>query len=844
MPSPAIFISYRRSESAGHAGRLHDRLRQWFDPGELFFDQAAIEAGDDFPERIEQAIAAAKVILVLIAPEWLSTLKERARRVGEIDFVRREVELALHRRTQPGRPEILPVLLGGATMPDKADLDPLGLGALGRINAHSLTGNDADWQAQFIRLKSWCELHSGICAYPRRSDGSAKPMRLIAQHLSPHFQDPDNKLAAVRETLQSSRSAALIARAALYGMGGLGKTQLALAYSHTWADQYDGVWWFSAETNEQLRQGAHDLCTELGMHLGPGQEDVLVQLNRRLDGMTTPWLLVYDNAEDALAMDGVTPQRGPHHVLFTSRSPVWGGLAKPVELSVWTTEQGARYLADRLGAQVRRVSQVDLNGLAEDLDGLPLALEQAAGYIEATQCSVTEYREMLAGVDTVGLLLDENRVATGYENSVARTLSVAFPALTPAAKEMLRILAFFAAEPVLERWFKEAPDSLHDALQSACRNPLTWNATIELLLKHGLAVRIQVPDVTVPNHERLPNQQENALVLHRLTLEVARHRISQLDIDSSIALHVLRSAAKHPSQDPRSWPRLAAVFPHVLLLQRHQMHSWTSRRLLSQLLDRAGTFIGQSKSDFAASIQLLTAALKMDEVDLEKDDPDLLPSMNNLATALNVKGDWAEARVLLEHALAVSRRVEGEEEPGTLTLMNNLASTCWSQGDLQRAQELEEDVLAVRQRILGEGHEDTLMSMNNLSLTLKAQGDLLGARSLMERALSVHQRLLGNEHLDTLSAMSNLASIRWSLGDFQGAQVLEERVLELRRRILGNEHLDTLNSINNLAGTLSARGAVQEAQAMLEEAHRVAIRLLGTDHPRTVLIRKNLSHLQ
>ena len=122
MSADAIFISYRRADTGGYAGRLFDRLRHWFDPEVLFYDLDGIDSGANFPDRLQQAISRARVVLVVIGPGWLNSLNERSTQ-PDIDFVRREVELTLVRLAAGNDVVVLPVLMGGAAMPSAHELD-------------------------------------------------------------------------------------------------------------------------------------------------------------------------------------------------------------------------------------------------------------------------------------------------------------------------------------------------------------------------------------------------------------------------------------------------------------------------------------------------------------------------------------------------------------------------------------------------------------------------------------------------------------------------------------------------------------------------------------------------
>jgi hypothetical protein len=661
--------------------------------------------------------------------------------------------------------------------------------------------------------------------------GVEQPFRLIDQVLSPHFQDPHAQLGQLRETLAGGQRVALVARAAIYGMGGLGKTQLALKYSHDFRDRYAGVWWFRAESADLLEADAAACCAAVAAPQREG-EAPSAALKRWLAGQPAAWLLVYDNAEDPSVLRPLLPDGDRHHVLLTSRNPAWGGLAQPLGLETWSEEQGADFLEGRLAGRRRD----DLRALSADLDGLPLALEQAASYLEETGLAVAEYRRLLAGVDTGALVLDTGRASTGYERSVAATLSLAFARLAPAAQQLLRLGSFAAPEPLPERFLLEAAEQLPDALATAAANPLAWQSTVAELRRYGLAERIEIEALDAGNGYR-----EQALTLHRLTQQVVRAMLADAARDAETLLAVLHAALPEEVALPAAWSRCAALWPHAVHLAPFHERNPLDPARLRRLWDRIATYLQYAPALYSQATTLFERALALSRDAFGEEHPDTLTSMNNLAGTLRAQGDLAGARALHEQELAVCRRVLGEEHPDTLTSTDNLAATLGAQGDLAGARALQEQALAVSRRVLGEEHPDTLTSTNNLAATLRAQGALSGARALEEQALAVRRRVLGEEHPDTLSSMNNLAHTLWAQGDLAGARALQEQVLAVRRRVLGEEHPDTLTSTNNLAATLWALGDLAAARALQEQVLAVRRRVLGEEHPDTLSSMNNLA---
>ena len=829
---PSVFISYRHTDTGGHAGRLFDRLSRWFDAGEVFFDVDTFDAGDVFPERIERAIRAAKVVLVVIGPGWLDKLNTRAAD-KQTDYVRQEVAAAIQRQTAGEGVLVLPVLMGGAGMPSREELHSDLQGELGRLSdyqAHTFQGNQADWDHQFVQLREAIARVGGVPKPSFRSPSEVEqPYHVLDDLLSFHFQDPENRLQELYESLEARSSVVAVARSALHGMGGVGKTQLALKYTLDYRDRYAGVWWFRAESEGALQADAGKLC-EYGKVFVPDGERPSQALKRWLERKEGRWLLVFDNAAEPDALRPHLPQTGNHHLIVTSRNSVWGGIATPVELDTWTTEQGVRFLAGRLSGGEREESAA----LARDLGGLPLALEQAASYLEATGATAGVYRRLLDGVNAEGEILDETEgnSATGYGRSVAKTLSVAFEKLSPPARRLLRLCAFAAPEPVPEWLFREAGDLLSDSLANTVGDDVAWNRIVAELRRYGLAGRIS------------DQETGHALVLHRLTQQVVRTRLATPARDCGVFQAVLASACTGDPGHPDHWPRYAALAEHVIQLDRFSPHGSLDPEKTFGLLNQVALFLRFRSVLYTDAVRLLRRAIDIANEQWGDSHPDTLMSMNNLALTLRARGDrgdLGEAQELQVRVLEGCRQALGESHPNTFKSMGNLASTLYEQGDLGEARELQERVLEGCRRVSGEEHRDTLTSMNNLAVTLREQGDLQGARELQEQVLEARRRVSGEEHRDTLTSMHNLAETLHAQGDLRGARELQERVLEIQRRVTGEEHPDTLASMNNLAVMLNAQGDFEGARKLRERVLEDRRRVLGESHPETLTSMNNLA---
>ena len=836
----SIFISYRRADAGGHAGRLFDRLSHWFDTGELFYDLDGVDIGDTFPDTIAAHLNTASVVLVVIGPDWVRTINERAD-TGQVDYVREEVARALARRASGEAVLIVPVLMGGATMPSPGALcDSLRneLEAIGNLNAHVFGGKHADWERQFVQLRERLVTQDGV-PEPRFSSprGTEQPYRVVAPSLSAHFQDPRGAVGALRRLLDEAHGVLVVARASLCGMGGVGKTQLALKYTLDYRDRYSGVWWFQAESESALALDAQVCCEAVGAPRREGEASVAA-IKRWLDAESASWLLVFDNAEDPAVLRPMLPEAGSHHVVITSRNPAMASLGRSLEFSVWDEADGARFLATRLHMSPDN----ELAALTRTLGGLPLALEQAASYLLATGRSVQEYRNLIEDIIGGLAVFDEeaSRAVTGYNRSVAATLSLAFERLSPAAAQLLRLCAYGAAEPLPERLFLDAADTLPNELFEVSTDRLAWNRTVDELHRYGLAGLTTIPAANLEFGADAPST-EQALTVHRLILQIARERLAVPEEDCRTMQAVLWAGLSRDTGVPAYWRRYASIVVHVVALDRFYESGWLHERMLAMMFDRVASYLRQAPALYADAARILQRVLEMDVVALGEEHPDTLKTMGNLATTYKDAGDIRASREIEERVLAGIVNTLGEAHPDAIISRTNLAITVRRVGDYEGALSHLEESLAICKRTHGEDHPDTLWVLSIQAQTLRELGDYGSARKLLEQVLIGRCRVFGELHRDTLHGMHDLAMVLEAQGQFDDACNLHGRVLECRRKLLGDDHLETISSKEALGLTLWRKGDLRGARSLFEHVWNIRQDKLGEDHPETLTGKSNMA---
>ena len=631
---------------------------------------------------------------------------------------------------------------------------------------------------------------------------------------NPGFTGRDGLLAAVRDRLLAGDTAVV---QALQGMGGVGKTQLAIEYAHRFGDGYDVAWWVDAEQagligDQFAALGAALGCVPPGAGAGEVRAAVLADLHQR-----GRWLLVFDNAEGPAAITPWLPG-GTGHVLITSRQRAWAEIAEPVEVDVLARAESVALLQHRMP----RISAADADRLAAQLGDLPLAVAQAGGFMAETGTSAGRYLDLLR--TQAGQLLDQVPPGSPYPRSLAAATRLAAGRLDdqdPAAVQLASVCAFLAPEPIPEDLFTGNPGALPGELAAQAADPLAWRQTLAQLTRQSLA-RID----------------QRGLVLHRLTQAILRDRLTpdQAAATRACSEAILAAANPRDMTNPVTWPRWAQLMPHLLAAD---LAATEHPALRSMANDACGYLLARGDTRTA---HVLAVGLHQPWRDrLGDDHGDTLAVAYYLAWALRDVARYAEARQLDEDTLARRRRVHGDDYPDTLNSAGALAVDLRNLGEYQAARELDEDTLARYRRVRGDDHPSTLTSATNLAFDLRNLGEYQAARELGEDTLARSRRVRGDDQPDTLISAISVAFDLRNLGEYQAARELDQDTLARSRRVLGDDHPSTLASAHNLAVDLRNLGEYQAARELDEDTLARCRRVLGNDHPGTLASASNLA---
>lgn len=481
---------------------------------------------------------------------------------------------------------------------------------------------------------------------------------------NPGFTGRGGLLAAVRERLLDGDKAVV---QALQGMGGVGKTQLAVEYAYRFAGAYDLAWWVDAEHagligDQFAALGAALGCVQAGAGADAVRSAVLGELRER-----GRWLLVFDNAGSPSDVSPWLPGGGGH-VLITSRERNWAETAAPVEVDVLSRAESVALLQDR----VNGLGPADAGRLAESLGDLPLAVAQAAGFMAEAGVPAGQYLELLRA--QAGKLLDHPVQGSSYPRSLAAATTIVADRLAgtdPAAAQLAGVCAFLGPEPIPESLFTGAPGELPGAVAARAADPLAWRQTLARLRSQSL-VRID----------------QRGLVMHRLTQAILRDRLTveQVTVARACAEAVLAAADPSDPGNPVTWPRWGQLMAHLLAADLagtgNPALRWMACNACWYLLARGDT---RTAHDLAAGLRQHWRHR------LGDDHEHARAAATYLAWAVRDMGRYTEARELDEDNLTRKQRVLGEDHPSTLTSAANLAIDLGVLGEHQAARELDEE---------------------------------------------------------------------------------------------------------------------------------------------------------
>lgn len=671
------------------------------------------------------------------------------------------------------------------------------------------------------------------CLFLEASLTGLTPYWSVPYSRNPFFTGHRALLETLHDRLHTAQSMALSQIHGLSGLGGIGKTQLALEYAYQHAHDYHAVFWITTETQASIHSSMATIAQTLQLSSchEEEQQKVVTAVQRWL---TTHkgWLLIFDNVEDSALLNAFLPPARQGAILITTRLQALDGLASLIEVPLLPLQEGRSLLLSRSQCTASTTTTLSPQQLAqatsivEMLDHLPLALDQAGAYIEHTRCSFNDYLYLFERYRKQ--ILDERPVLTDHPQSVYQTFFLAFTHIrerNPAAADLVCACAFLAPDTIPEEMFLQAGPHLGAYLSAMTTNLYLFNQILAETLRSSLLCR------------------------HTHTRTLSMHRLVQVTIKEAVSLDIQQLWRK------RMLNVLNDIFPEEGSLVEHW--SWCE-----QLLPHIASILEGGEHDENA---LAKASLS-----------------HKTARYLYHQARYQEAEHYDQHALRLYEHTHGSHHPATIDALIGVAEAARLQGKREKAVPLFLQALTQLEQSVGEDHFRCIAPLNGLASIYRKQEHLVQAKTMILRALTIwqHTRIQNKNvplptshmypttrqprqgqpeiveevlslwkqdplylHYEVGYALFVLAAIYYQQHRYSDAEYIAICGREIGQYPLGLQHPFLIQWDVFLADIAKERNQFQQAEKLYLQAHIRGKETLSNEHPQYTHLREGLTDL-
>lgn len=644
---------------------------------------------------------------------------------------------------------------------------------------------------------------------------------------NPFFTGRDALLEHLHTNLKQKRKLALTQSLAVSGLGGVGKTHIALEYAYRYASAYQAVFWITAETAETLFSGFFAIAEVLAL---PEREEhdpgritrAVTQWFSRHQG----WLLILDNVEALEMLKPFLPASEHGALLLTTRLQALGGIAQPLAVAPLHREEGVTFLLQRARvlspslplSSVPSAIVHAAQAVVDLLGGLPLALDQAGAYIEETECSLMHYRRLYQ--EHAGVLL--NRRGSGgddHPGSVVATVSFSLRQVerqSPAAADLLRLCAFLSPDAIPQELFVHEADV--GAETSVTFDALQWDEVLAVLRRFSLVTR---------------HADVHLLSMHRLVQVVITSEMDQVSYQywARQAIQMMSRAFPH-AELYTTWSQCQRLLPHAMTCAALVEEGQVATEEAAQLLHHLGAYLTDSGYYTQAEGYLIRSHTIRVQI-LGSEHLAVAESLNHLAEVAYYKGQFHEAETLHRQALQIREQQLGAMHPHVATSLHNLAGVYWIQGRNKEAEPLYHQALQIREEFLGHDHLDTADTLQNLAYVFFEQERYQESEYMYERALRIFQHALGPQHGCLAILLNNFGRLYHAQGRYEEEKQLYQRAKMIGEQVLGIQHPYYAITLRNLAQLACVEGEWTQAEQWYQQALSIREQVFGPENPRT-----------
>ncbi|PVG01072.1 hypothetical protein CPB86DRAFT_753787 [Serendipita vermifera] len=613
------------------------------------------------------------------------------------------------------------------------------------------------------------------------------------------------------------------------GMGGCGKTQLALKFAHEHQEIYKHVFFIDASSEANIKADLVANVRSLGAEYSQESFEGAMGL---LQGLFKDWLLIYDNVDDpSLDLVDLLPQCTHGSIIITTRNPSLGDLCSstPLEMDVMSEEEAVAAL---LSAAVPKPKKPTMDEVAmsirivEELGYLPVAIIQAGSFIRQRKC-FPDYLNRLRANRLKLLQTPATAQRDRHSHSVYATLETTKLALPRPVIQLLHLLSYYHHSNILvngmtlaaERSFAhqtfnflERPIAFHQSI--ALLKDIFWTREVWdseefddnllLLQKYSLITTVR-------------NEGKLIIRLHPLTRAWARDmlEVGKTKLYEEAAVRILMCCASYFME--RDQPSFVLQITSI-------------QQSITHVNDRAILAYARTFSSPLQAIVLWTSVMQEVVAYFPGDHEYIAEILYWIGMAHERAGRHKEALKLNERAMHMLSRLLGPQHPRTLKAMTQVAWTYIEMERVADAEVLLDQVIETGNQILGEENDILTSAMHCLGQVYSRQERLAEAESLQRNLLNLLTTCEGPKHPVTLAAMTNLAATLFRQGRHEKALAMEETILELKKEVFGMEHPSIATTMFNFACLKYDLGQLEEANLLATKSRDIRKKVLGEEH--------------
>ena len=636
------------------------------------------------------------------------------------------------------------------------------------------------------------------------------------------FTGREADLELIAESLLGKKPSTTLISQAITGMGGIGKTQLAVEFAYRYGYKFDGAHWLNLANPESLDSEIAACGRAVGLTYDDQREQVANTLKLWQSGGLR--LLILDNFESVSEANNILPrlQGANMRLLITSRRSDWPkelGLNQH-GLNLFSEKESLDFLESALEKSEKRE---DKRALGDKLGCLPLALELAAKYINVNKISIAAHVKELDEIlshESMGAEWFKSldiKTPTEHELSLFATFKLSWEQVNgEIEKNVFRIAGYCAPN---------APIPIEIFAQTLELDEKAINKPLYRLNSLGLL-----------------NTADSLPSIHPLLAAFARSTSEGNELLEKLAdkLAVLARQANNQVDQTGSLQWFAPFRLHVFSVGEYAEKEGLQDAV--NLFGNLGYFL-EKIADYAGAKLADERALKIDEAAFGPDHPDVAIDVNNLGMVLKDLDDLEGAKENYERALKIDEAAFGPDHPKVAIGVNNLGTVLKDLGDLEGAKANFERALKIDEASFGPDHPNVARDVNNLGTVLQDLGDLEGAKANYERALKIFEKQLGKDHPNVATLVNNLGLVLQDLGDLEGAKANYERALKIDEASFGPNHPDVARDIHNLSMLFDQMGEKEKAIEYEKRATEILLKFLPPDHPYLKICREHLRNL-